>query len=281
MSVIERGRPGARPAPRRKRWPLLLLAALVAAGAAYWWRHARERVVEPAPPPTEVPAEPAPFGASQPAPAPAPPPATAAPAAPPAEPLPPLAESDALARTLASGVSRSPLLVHLLDEAGLIERFVAWVDQLADGRAPRRDLAALRPSGRFLVLGKEPELRVDPDSYHRYDALAQAIVSVDAAAAVAAYRRVAPLCEESYRALGYPEGGFEQRLRAALALLLATPQTDASPALVAQVQRYEFADPHLESLADAQKQLLRMGPKNAERVLAKLREIDAALGARR
>ena len=49
------------------------------------------------------------------------------------------------------------------------------------------------------------------------------------------------------------------------------------PALVAEVKRYEFADPNLESLPDAQKQLLRMGPENQARVVAKLREIGAAL----
>jgi hypothetical protein len=136
----------------------------------------------------------------------------------------------------------------------------------------------LRPQGSFRVLGREPELRVDPASYRRYDALADAVAALDTGALVAAYRRLAPLCEESYRALGYPEGGFETRLRTALALLASTPRTDESPALVAEVRRYEYADANLESLAPAQKQLLRMGPRNAERITAKLREIEAAIG---
>ena len=161
----------------------------------------------------------------------------------------------------------------------MIERFVAAVDQLAEGNAPRRDLGFLRPQGRFLVLGHEPELRIDPASYRRYDALAQTVAALDAKALAAAYRRLAPLCEEAYQALGYPEGGFEARLRTALALLASTPRTDDMPGLVAEVKRYEFADPNLESLPDAQKQLLRMGPKNAALVAAKLREVEAALGA--
>jgi hypothetical protein len=282
VSVIEKGRRGGvqplRAPRRRRRWPIVALALLAAAAlAALWWTHTPERVLEPAPAAEEAPPfEPAPLGAAEPAPAP-PPSAAAEPAPPPAEPLPALTESDPLARKLAAGVSSAPLLAAALKEAGVIDRFVAAVDQLAEGQAPRRDLDSLRPTGRFLVLGREPELRLDPASYHRYDALAKAMASVDAKAAAAAYRRLAPLCEESYRALGYPEGGFEQRLRAALALLVATPRSDDSPALVAQVKRYEFADPHLESLADAQKQLLRMGPANAKLVTDKLREIEAAL----
>ena len=257
---------------------VFLLLVLAGAAATFWWNQAPEDVLELEPPPAaETPPAAPPLGASEPqpqgpeaAPVVLPPPA-------PTEARVALAESDALARELAGAVSRSALLAPVLRESGLIERFVAIVDQLAEGNAPRRDLAALRPQGAFLVLGREPELRTDPSSYPRYDALAQAIAGIDARAAVAAYRQLAALCEESYRALGYPEGGFEQRLRAALALLGSTPEIDASPALIAQVKRYEFADPDLESLADAQKQLLRMGPSNAALVVAKLREIETAL----
>jgi hypothetical protein len=258
----------------------LVLLALAAGAVALWWSRAGEDVLEPAPPPAVEPApEAPPLGASEPLAPEAPEPVVEpAPSPAPGEPRVALADSDALARELAGAVSRSALLAPALREAGLVERFVAIVDQLAEGNAPRRDLAFLRPQGAFLVLGREPDLRTDPSSYSRYDALAQAIAGIDSRAAVSAYRRLAALCEESYRALGYPEGGFEQRLRTALALLGSTPQIDASPALIAQVKRYEFADPDLESLTDAQKQLLRMGPKNAALVVAKLREIEAALG---
>lgn len=283
MSVIEKARPGGGGAPRarrRRRVPLLLLLALIATLALLWWLRGQEDAGEPAPAPAEAPELVAPpLGASEPLPAEPeaePPEPAQAPA--PAEPLPALSESDALARELARGVAKHPLVTAALAESGVIERFVAAVDQLAEGNAPRRDLEFLRPKGRFLVLGREPDLRVDPTSYRRYDALASAFAALDAEALAAAYRRLAPLCEEAYRALGYPEGGFEQRLRAALALLASTPQAGDTPALVAEVKRYEFADPNLESLPDAQKQLLRMGPRNQERIVAKLREIEAAIG---
>jgi hypothetical protein len=288
VSVIQKARPGGGGGPLpprlRRRRPLLLLVALVTALAALWWL----RSEEPAAPPDAAPSEaPLPLGAGSPplaeptpAPAPEPEPEAAAELAP-AEPLPPRGESDGLARGLAERVSSHPSFRALLTEAGLVDRFVLLVDNLAEGSVPRRELAFLRPKEPFLVLGEEPALRVDPASYARYDALAAAIASLDARAAAAAYRRLAPLCEESYRALGYPEGGFEQRLRAALALLRSTPQPDADPALVAETKRYEFADPSLESLSDAQKQLLRMGPANAARVAAKLGEIEAALAGAR
>jgi hypothetical protein len=280
MAMSGRGRSTLFRARRRRRGPLVLLLALLgAAAAALWWTRMRDPVQEPAPAPAEEPlAAPAPLGErfpSEESAEPAPP--SPAPDAPPAEPLPPLAESDAVARETGAALSPHPLVAAALRESGVIERFVAAVDQLAEGNAPRRDFEPLRPEGRFLVLGGDASPRIDPASYRRYDALAAAVAALDAQAVAAAYRRFAPLCEEAYRELGYPEGGFEARLRTALALLATTPRIDASPALVAEVKRFEFADPELEALADAQKQLLRMGPDNVARVTAKLREIEAAL----
>jgi len=291
MSLLEKARPGGAPPedddyPRRgrRRLPVLLLVLLVAALGALWWLREREQTVEPVElAPVEEPVvEPPPLGAREPAPlvepeAPAPEAALVAPPKAAVE-LPPLADSDALARELAGDASKSTLLAAALKEAGVIERFVGIVDSVAEGKAPRRELGFLRPKGAFGVLGAEPEQRIDPASYRRYDALAEAIATIDARAAAAAYRRLAPLCEESYRALGYPEGGFEHRLRSAIALLLSTPILDEDPAVVVETKRFEFADAELESLSDAQKQLLRMGPANAKRVTAKLREIEAALG---
>jgi hypothetical protein len=41
---------------------------------------------------------------------------------------------------------------------------------------------------------------------------------------------------------------------------------------------YAIADETLEALSQAQKQLLRMGPKNVREIQGKIRELAAALG---
>jgi len=41
---------------------------------------------------------------------------------------------------------------------------------------------------------------------------------------------------------------------------------------------WAFADPSLEGLGDVEKQILRMGPRNARILQAKAREISQALG---
>jgi hypothetical protein len=48
--------------------------------------------------------------------------------------------------------------------------------------------------------------------------------------------------------------------------------------LVHGVLVYEFADADMEARTPAEKHVLRLGPTNARRVQAKLRELAAALG---
>lgn len=42
---------------------------------------------------------------------------------------------------------------------------------------------------------------------------------------------------------------------------------------------YEYPDEEIEGLSPAQRHLLRMGPRNVQRIQEKLREIQRALGA--
>ena len=60
--------------------------------------------------------------------------------------------------------------------------------------------------------------------------------------------------------------------------LLSTPAIDGSERLKQKGIGYGYADDRLESLTPAQKQLLRMGPRNARVIKAKLRDIAIALG---
>ena len=64
----------------------------------------------------------------------------------------------------------------------------------------------------------------------------------------------------------------------ALANLLGTPEVRGDAALTQVVLSYHYVDERIESLSGAQKQLLRMGPRNVQVVKAKLRELAVALG---
>jgi hypothetical protein len=103
------------------------------------------------------------------------------------------------------------------------------------------------------------------------------VVSLDTEGTAEQYRRLRPLFQEAYRDLGF-RTSFDAALAGAVEMLLAVPVPQGPVELErAGVGAYEYRDPELEGLSPAQKHLLRMGPRNIERVQAKLRHLVEAL----
>ena len=117
----------------------------------------------------------------------------------------------------------------------------------------------------------------DPASYRRWDLATAIFVSLDTRGTARAYRHLHPLFEEAYRDLGFQRGSFDDVLSLAVNRLLAVPVPEGPIALTPADSLYLYRDPALEQLSAAQKQLLRLGPENARRVQAKLRELASAL----
>lgn len=202
------------------------------------------------------------------------------PVAPPAEDAPPppaLAASDPwFATAIASlfGVAELPEFVY---SERIARRFVVTVDALGREQAPV-ELRPIRPvAGAFKAEGPEESPRLAAANAERYAPYVAALEGLDTARAVELYRRAYPRLQESYEGLGYPGRYFNDRVIAVLDDLLATPELQEPPALVRPSVMYRYADAALEKRSAGQKTLLRMGPQNAARVKAKLREIRAAL----
>jgi hypothetical protein len=205
-------------------------------------------------------------------------PAAPAPTATPAVALPRLDESDAFVRGIAQALSAHPELARWLAQASLVRTLTAVVDNVANGESPRPHLEFLAPKQRFKAQRRPPRQIVpDPAGFAGYDAFADAIASVDAGAAATAYRTLAPLFEAAYVDLGHPGGGFDKALDRAIRALVAVPVLREDVALVPHAIGFRYADPELERLSAAQKQFLRIGPRNVRIVQGKLRELGAAL----
>lgn len=259
---IDRGDQPLTPPPDRGRTGLIVgLIALVALVAGlYWWfgRNTGDQTSTTAAPPAET--------------APPPPAQTELP---PTD-LPPLAELDPTFRSLVGELTNHPLLARWLSGNGLAEQAAAIALQLANGRLPTTMLGALRPSGSFQVRQQDGATVIDPRSYQRYNGIAAAVESVDAAQAARVYTTLEPRLEEAYRQLG--EGGsIRDAVAKAVAGLLATPDVSGPVRLQPKGGLWAYEDPQLESLTPAQKLLLRMGPDNARRIKARLREFAEAL----
>src|SRR5262249_39361848 len=152
-----------------------------------------------------------------------------------------------------------------LAQPDLLDRFAALVDDLARDVSPRGQLEFLAPKDRFASRGGH----IDPKSYTRYDAAADAIASVDAQKFVAAVGAVHPLLESAYHRIADPHGSFDAAARMALQRIVDAPVVDAPIAVVARGANDLFAEEKLEVLGPVEKQLLRMGPRNMRLVQAK------------
>jgi hypothetical protein len=252
---------------RGSNWPLIwVLLLLVAAilGVYFGFFHGRgqpepaEPAVEP-PPAAEAPAEPV---AEE----------------PPAIELPELDASDVLVRELVTQMVEHPKLASWLTPDELIRRFVAAVDNIAEGKSPRQAIGFLESGNDFTTVDRDGLEVVDPASYRRYDAIAQLFSSLDAAKVAELYRTFSPLIDQAYLDLGYPDRDFDDTLAKAIGLLAATPMPSAEVVLLPKVETWEFADPTLEKMAPPQKALLRMGPDNARAVQVKLGQVADEIG---
>lgn len=249
--------------PRRLRWalPLVLLAALAGYAVVRYFPRTNAppasldgAVARPA---GETPAAPAAPGAATP---PAEPPATAAEAA-----------------SLLERASQHPLFRKGLTGADLIRRWAIVTENLAEGVTPRRELAFLDPHAPFSVARRGDALVIAPDSYARYDAVGDAVASVDAHTAATAYRRLHGVLEAAFRALGFPTGSLDRATSRALHRIADAPVATDEVRVEPQDGVYVFADPRLEQLRDVEKHLVRMGPRNEQLVQAKARELLAEL----
>lgn len=192
--------------------------------------------------------------------------------------LPALPETDPIVRQLVGQLSAHPRIAAWLATDQLIRNFAVIAVNIGDGRSPARQLGAVKPTGTFIAAESGTSARIDPRSYRRYDEYADAIGALDAQGTARLYATLKPRLNDAYRELGYPDGNFDRAMEKAIRELLNTPVPEGDVALVSRSVAWEFADPRLQSLTSAQRQFLRMGPRNMRIVQAKLREFAALAG---
>jgi Protein of unknown function (DUF3014) len=192
--------------------------------------------------------------------------------------LPPLDLSDPVVRELLTGLSSRPELATWLATDGLIRNFVASVDAVANGGTPAPHLRSLAPARPFAVQARGENFVIDARSYQRYDGIVSTVAELDADGLARAYATLRPRLQEAYRELGYPDGNVDSAVERAIARLLDTPLLEQQINVQATPVLYQFVDPRIERLSAAQKQLIRMGPRNQRIVQDKLRAIARALG---
>ena len=188
-----------------------------------------------------------------------------------------LNESDPVIRDLIKGITSNAQLANWAKTNDLILKFVAGIDNIANGQSPRAQVDFFTLSEGFHVMERNGRTYVNPASYSRYTAVAEAFDSLDTEGSIRLYKQLKPVIQEAYEDLGYPDTDFEDTLTRAIVELLRVPVVK-DILLEKKVISYAMVDPELEGLSQAQKHLLRMGPENVLRIQSKLREMAQALG---
>jgi len=191
--------------------------------------------------------------------------------------LPPLDETDAVVRELVRALSSHPRITAWLTTDGLIRNFTVVVDNIAAGRTPANHLRILRPKGSFPAVDAGGTMVMGTRGYDRYNDLAAAVGSVDADGAARLYTTLKPRIEDAYRELGQ-SAPFDRAIEGAIVHLLRAPAVQGEIALIPRGALYNYNDSRIEGLSQAQKQLIRMGPRNMRVIQRKLRDIALALG---
>jgi hypothetical protein len=193
--------------------------------------------------------------------------------------LPPLDDSDALVRQRIGILSSNRLVAAWLATKGLIRNFVVVVDNISHGMNPSRHLQVLKPAGRFRVMTRGNQVVIDPRNYDRFAPIADAAASIDARSAGRLFQSFKPLLQTAYDELGNQET-IDRASERAIAGLLEVPAIDGDIRIeqAGEGIGYQYVEPKLEALDSAQKQLLRMGPKNVRIIQSQLRTFAMAAG---
>ncbi|MFT4713665.1 MAG: hypothetical protein ACJAVI_002357 [Candidatus Azotimanducaceae bacterium] len=192
--------------------------------------------------------------------------------------LPRLDDSDGLIRDGVVSLTTNKGINNLIRPSELIRKYVVLVDNVANGSIAREAVMTLGPDQPFVAQKISEEVFVmDETSYARYNQLTDVLVSLDSRRAAEFYDLLKPLFQEAYSELGYPDKKFDDAMFGAIGRLLETPVIDEPIRLLQPVVMYEYEDPRLEALGGAQKQLLRMGPRNSRLIQAKLSEMAIEL----
>jgi hypothetical protein len=197
-------------------------------------------------------------------------------------PLPTLDESDSWMQAKLPELTWRNELLSLLINDDMIRRFVVFTDNFSQGLLAYEHSPFTQPKVKFSVdeqsveSGENNVWQWDGATSKRFDLYVDLLRSVDSATLVNLYFDAKPLIDEAYSELGYEED-FTYVLQDAITRVLDMELPKSSMALTRTSVMYKFEDAGLESLADSDKLLLRIGKENLLIIKSILLEVNEKL----
>lgn len=168
-------------------------------------------------------------------------------------------------------------LLPTIGDDHFLERCIAFLDGLSRGEVIAKLLPFPRPNTPFISSNQRKPLLMGDENFQRYQPLIKNITAIDANRAADFFHWTRPLLEMAYGGLGYPAENLDRALLSAIDLLLDTPVFETPLALKHESVLFQYADPAIEALPGAQKQLIRIGPSNSATLKEWLTELRSAL----
>lgn len=192
--------------------------------------------------------------------------------------LPVLNESDDFLAEKIEGLETGARLLSLIVSEDVIRKFVVFVDNVADGNLPQLEYPVRRLGQAMAVRELDENLfEMQTVSYQRYTPLVDSLAAVNPEGALAIYRMMKPLFQEAYAEIGYPNRNFDTTLVRAIDTVLNARTAEGPFQLIKPKVMYVYADSEVERMSPVEKQLLRMGPQNAEKLKLALRQYRDSL----
>lgn len=160
------------------------------------------------------------------------------------------------------------LVTSLITNEEIIRKFVATVDALANNQIlQKHKFVTYRPRA-FEPDSINNKIVLHSNSHQRYDWLVNIVTTIDVDFAAKLYTTHMTLFETAYSELGSGVSFLSRTEQAINNILTAPKETNPIELQKPTIYYYRFSDANYERLPTLHKQLLRMGPKNTEKLRA-------------
>ena len=184
---------------------------------------------------------------------------------------------DRYARESTDAVNGGKALAQFVAGDYVVERAVAIIDALRRGEVPYKLLPVGKPSTTFPISDDGLRVTLDAAGFSRYDGFAQWVGGLDTTALVSLLNDYEMIATQALTRMGVSDFDIRSAVLAATTQILSTPQVTVDAELMRREANWVYIDPELEALSSLQKQVLRMGPENADIIQQKARDIRGVL----
>ena len=191
--------------------------------------------------------------------------------------LPSIDNSDEFIRDRMLVMKHAAELEQWLSSDDLVRRSASYVDGLARGITLHKVLPLTAPEGSFATHTEGGIIWLNAGNYERYDTAVEVIASLNMQSLAQMFHFTRPLLESAFAEMGYQPRQMDGIILQALDNILATPIIVEPIQLKRESVAYKFTDPNLEGLLPLQKQLLRAGPANTQRIQEQTLALQEAL----